>query len=36
MADLLAGLPLWTPLLTIGWTALLLTLAARRLHRLDL
>jgi hypothetical protein len=36
MVDLLTWLPAWTGLLTLGWVALLLGLACRHLHRLDL
>ncbi len=36
MADLTAWLPAWVAVLTVAWTALLLGLACRRLHRLDL
>ena len=36
MADLVAWLPAWTAVLALGWTALLLGLACRRLRRRDL
>ena len=36
MTDLLTWLPAWTAALTVAWTALLLLLACRHLHRLDL
>jgi len=36
MADLTAWLPAWVAVLTVGWGALLLGLACRRIQRLDL
>lgn len=36
MAELTAWLPAWVAVLTVGWTALLLWLACRRLRRTDL
>jgi ABC-type transport system involved in multi-copper enzyme maturation permease subunit len=36
IADLAAWLPAWVAVLTVAWTALLLTLACRRLRRMDL
>ena len=36
MAELTAWLPAWVAVLAVGWTALLLWLACRRLRRLDL